>query len=241
MVALGFVYFLAFSHLFNGICCIPILVACFERVRFGKPLNAIFVAVYCATVIIFLYHTIQVITIAVNVPSKSSLVVNVDNWTGLVSLGWCGFDALGSLFCALSLMFLGVVMTFVPFAIFMSSKATTNRLALIDSNNPYMVPIVLVSVLALPAILIGSYAIASSNVLPVGKRFTHAGWHCTVNYKHFAPFEGVLVFLEFLCGIVSMGMTVMSVRTMQRLKKETIRVMGASQIPEDLILRAFLL
>jgi hypothetical protein len=113
MIPVGFAWFLAAMHISSCLCGIPLFWACFGRVAAGKNLNAVSISVITATTILVVFHTLQVVTIFLNVLGKTELKVYVDDWLGLVDPYWCAFDALATMFSSMSMLTMGKILKLI--------------------------------------------------------------------------------------------------------------------------------
>ncbi|KAJ3303453.1 hypothetical protein HDV03_003821 [Kappamyces sp. JEL0829] len=242
MIPVAFAYVLAVLHALNGVAIVPVLYACVRRIRSERPLSAIFFGVCILSVVILTIHLIQFCTILINVPGKTTLDVYTDqthNWDGLVSKAWCTFDALATLFFSLILMFLGVMLTYIPFAIFWTAK-NKYYLPFVDWGARKFIPGLFATTVLPPALLVAVLAVVVMSS-PIFSAVALSDWHCSVNYKYNAWFEYILAALEVLAGVVTAFFAGYSVAVMQEYRKESLSILGRSEIPEDLIMRSFLL
>ncbi|KAI8915605.1 hypothetical protein EDD86DRAFT_243610 [Gorgonomyces haynaldii] len=223
MVSKSFAYVLAGLHLVNLLACIPILIAFARRIAMPKKKNLVFAAMVFATIVVFIFHIIQLSSILIIVPSRpnEALDVILDGADQLVNPSWCAFDALvSSIFATSSMVLLGVVLIYIPFAIFL---ATRYRISM-----PLVLP---------AAVLAGIYGGLAIN-LPPSQQFTLCDWHCTANYKSVPAFGIIVVVFSALCGLTTASLAAGAVYMMFAMRKEATKSLGGSNIPGDLIIRS---
>ncbi|KAJ3330764.1 hypothetical protein HDU91_003505, partial [Kappamyces sp. JEL0680] len=188
------------------------------------------------------YHFIQTATILIIVPSVSratgTLSVMVNDWSAYVPVWWCAFDALATFLSCISLLFMGLMGCYIPMSIFVSVKYPALKKIMDPAK---MTTSVILAVLGIPTFLTSIYAGYAFSSPSVESAFTLSEWHCSLNYQNFAWFERILLAVEFGGGFLSLAFSMVSIYFMLVLRKDTIKAIGLCIIPDDLIMRSFLL
>jgi hypothetical protein len=187
-----------------------------------------------------LFHGVQFATILIHVPfRKGPLRVMTEGWLQQSNYYWCAVDALTFIATTTGLGHLGVVMLYVPFAIFVSTLHQV-AMPLIHTKPRTNFMFIFGYVLLLPLAITAIYAGIAFR-LPMDQQFTMNEWHCMPNYKYNIWF-GILVTTNcFFLGILSGVFAIYSLIHMKNARGKFAERAGSALLPPDVIVRSFLL